>query len=134
MEDTMSEYRIGQVITGRVTGIQPYGAFVALDEYTQGLIHISECHHGFVDDVSKFLSVGQEVSVMIIDIDLYTEKISLSIRCLEKPFDFSQPRKRARFQHKVYWTDRGVSTGFKPIRERLDGWVKQALVDIDAGK
>ncbi|WP_040533244.1 CvfD/Ygs/GSP13 family RNA-binding post-transcriptional regulator, partial [Ligilactobacillus pobuzihii] len=111
----MSEYRIGQVIDGRVTGIQPYGAFVALDEHTQGLIHISECHHGFVDDVSKFLHVGEEVSVMIIDIDLYTGKISLSIRCLEKPFDFSHSRKRARFQHKRYWTNRNVSTGFKPI-------------------
>ncbi|MBN7274739.1 S1 RNA-binding domain-containing protein [Ligilactobacillus pobuzihii] len=130
----MSEYRIGQVIDGRVTGIQPYGAFVALDEHTQGLIHISECHHGFVDDVSKFLHVGEEVSVMIIDIDLYTGKISLSIRCLEKPFDFSQPRKRARFQHKRYWTNRNVSTGFKPIRDRLEGWVADALDDINSGK
>lgn len=130
----MSEYRIGQVIDGRVTGIQPYGAFVALDERTQGLIHISECHHGFVDDVSKFLHVGEEVSVMIIDIDLYTGKISLSIRCLEKPFDFSQPRKRARFQHKRYWTNRNVSTGFKPIRDRLEGWVADALDDINSGK
>ena len=130
----MSEYRIGQVIDGRVTGIQPYGAFVALDERTQGLIHISECHHGFVDDVSKFLHVGEEVSVMIIDIDLYTGKISLSIRCLEKPFDFSQPRKRARFQHKRYWTNRNVSTGFKPIHDRLEGWVTDALDDINSGK
>ena len=38
-------YRIGMVLEGYVTGIQPYGAFVALDEETQGLIHISECHH-----------------------------------------------------------------------------------------
>lgn len=130
----MSDYRIGQVITGQVTGIQPYGAFVALDEQTQGLIHISECHHGFVDDVAKFLKVGQEVTVMVIDIDLYTGKISLSIRCLEKPFDFSQPRKRARFQHKKYWTDCNVSTGFKPISQRLDQWVEEALENISAGK
>ncbi|GKS80861.1 polyribonucleotide nucleotidyltransferase [Ligilactobacillus pabuli] len=130
----MSDYRIGQVITGQVTGIQPYGAFVALDEQTQGLIHISECHHGFVDDVNKFLKVGEEVTVMVIDIDLYTGKISLSIRCLEKPFDFSQPRKRARFQHKKYWTDCSVSTGFKPISQRLDQWVEEALENISAEK
>src|SRR5699024_9349709 len=100
---------------------QPYGAFVALDEHTQGLIHISECHHGFVDDVSKFLHVGEEVSVMIIDIDLYTGKISLSIRCLEKPFDFCDAGKIARFQHMSYWTKSNVSTVFKPIHDRLEG-------------
>ena len=83
------DYRIGMVLEGRVTGIQPYGAFVALDEETQGLIHISECHHGFVEDIQKYLEVGQKIKVMIIDIDEYTKKISLSVRCLEKPFDFS---------------------------------------------
>ena len=61
-------YRIGMVLEGYVTGIQPYGAFVALDEETQGLIHISECHHGFVDDIQNYLKVGQRVRVMIIDI------------------------------------------------------------------
>ena len=35
-------YRIGMIIEGRITGIQPYGAFVSLDNRTQGLIHISE--------------------------------------------------------------------------------------------
>ncbi|MER2113072.1 MAG: S1 RNA-binding domain-containing protein, partial [Solibacillus isronensis] len=47
---------VGDVLTGKVTGIQPYGAFVALDEYTQGLVHISEITYGFVKDVSDFLS------------------------------------------------------------------------------
>ena len=36
---------------GKETGIQAYGAFVSLDAQTQGLIHISECHHGYVDNI-----------------------------------------------------------------------------------
>ena len=36
------QYRIGQIVEGTITGIQPYGAFVSLDEETSGLIHISE--------------------------------------------------------------------------------------------
>ena len=48
------DYRIGMVLTGRVTGIQPYGAFVLLDDNTQGLIHISELKHGFISDVSDY--------------------------------------------------------------------------------
>lgn len=60
---------MGDVLTGKVTGIQPYGAFVALDEYTQGLVHISEITYGFVKDVSDFLSVGDEIEVKVLDVD-----------------------------------------------------------------
>ena len=38
----MSKYKIGNVVKGTVTGIETYGAFVSLDEYDSGLIHISE--------------------------------------------------------------------------------------------
>ena len=41
-------YRVGDIVTGRVTGIQPYGIFVELDENTQGLVHISEITYGYV--------------------------------------------------------------------------------------
>ena len=77
-------YRIGMVLDGKVTGIQPYGAFVALDDKTQGLIHISECRHGFIDDIRSYLKVGQRVKVMIIDIDEYTQKISLPVRLRQR--------------------------------------------------
>ena len=49
------KFEIGSVVTGKVTGIQPYGAFVALDESTQGLVHISEVTHGFVKDINDHL-------------------------------------------------------------------------------
>ena len=36
------KYKIGMVLSGTITGLQPYGAFVSLDEETQGLIHVSK--------------------------------------------------------------------------------------------
>lgn len=48
------KYEVGEELTGNVTGIQPYGAFVALDEETQGLVHISEITYGFVKDINEF--------------------------------------------------------------------------------
>lgn len=123
-------YRIGMVIEGKVTGIQPYGAFVSLDNDTQGLIHISECRNGYISDIYDLLQVGQRVRVMIIDIDEYTQKISLSLRCLEKKFDFYHTSV-APNQYKHYWTNRHVEEGFAPIADRLDEWVEQALADID---
>ena len=128
------DYRIGMVLTGRVTGIQPYGAFVLLDDNTQGLIHISELKHGFISDVSDYLKVGQMVKVMIVDIDEYTGKISLSLRCLEQLFNFKYNRDEITHRYKKYWSNRHVEEGFKPIAERLDGWVVDAFEDIKNGK
>ncbi|KRM95565.1 polyribonucleotide nucleotidyltransferase [Liquorilactobacillus aquaticus DSM 21051] len=127
------EYRIGMVVEGRVTGIQPYGAFVTLKDNTQGLIHISECRHGFVEDIHKYLKVNQKVKVRIIDIDEYTQKISLSLRCLERSLDnnLSKVGIKVRCEHKHYWTSRHVDTGFTPIEERLDAWIAETLSDID---
>lgn len=68
------QYKVGDVLTGKVTGIQPYGAFVALDEQTQGLVHISEITYGFVKDVSHFLKVGDEITVKILEIESESQK------------------------------------------------------------
>ena len=74
------DYKIGMVINGKITGIQPYGAFVSLDNNQQGLIHVSEVKHGFIKNIADELEVGQKVTVKVIDIDEYTQKISLSLR------------------------------------------------------
>ena len=79
----MSKFEIGTVTKGKVTGIQPYGAFVALNEETQGLVHISEVKHGFVKDINEHLSVGDEVNVKVLSVDESTGKIGLSIRATE---------------------------------------------------
>ena len=75
---------VGAVLKGKVTGIQSFGAFVALegDSGTQGLVHISEVSNTYVKDITEFLQVGQEVEVKVIKIDEATKKISLSMRAL----------------------------------------------------
>ncbi|MGB6408500.1 MAG: CvfD/Ygs/GSP13 family RNA-binding post-transcriptional regulator, partial [Planococcus donghaensis] len=77
-------YQTGDTVSGKVTGIQPYGAFVALDDQTQGLVHISEITHGYVKEVSEYLEVGQEVDVKVLEVDTKSKKISLSIRALQE--------------------------------------------------
>lgn len=130
----MSNYRIGMQVHGRVTGIQPYGAFVTLDSEHQGLIHISECHEGYVKSITDYLKVGQTVDVVVLDIDEYTGKISLSLRCVE-----SRPQPTLSdleiyktFRHKHFWTNRHVHAGFEPIANRLDRWTKDSLNRLNA--
>ncbi|WP_127849811.1 CvfD/Ygs/GSP13 family RNA-binding post-transcriptional regulator [Lacticaseibacillus hulanensis] len=116
------DYRIGDIVTGKVTGIQPYGAFVALDDEEQGLIHISECQHGFVHSLDDVFQVGQTVRVIILDIDEYTHKISLSIRALQP-----DPEMLPHARRKHYWTNRKIRNGFTPIAKHLSGWVADFL-------
>ena len=116
---------VGDVLTGKVTGIQPYGAFVALDEYTQGLVHISEITYGFVKDVSDFLSVGDEIEVKVLDVDTDQKKISLSIRELQEvPFHRRRdmPPRRS-LQDRVDEVD---ADGFQILKEKLKDWIEQS--------
>ena len=75
---------VGSVLTGKVTGVMKFGAFVALPENKSGMVHISEISHEYVNDINDAIKVGDEVTVKVISID--NDKISLSIKAnLEKP-------------------------------------------------
>ena len=116
---------VGDVLTGKVTGIQPYGAFVALDEQIQGLVHISEITYGFVKDVNEFLTVGDEVQVKVLDVDAEQKKISLSIRELQEvPHHRKRdPHPRKSLQDRVDEVD---ADGFKILKNKLQDWIEQS--------
>ncbi|MFC4772906.1 CvfD/Ygs/GSP13 family RNA-binding post-transcriptional regulator [Enterococcus hermanniensis] len=114
-------YKIGDIIEGRVTGIQPYGAFISLDEQTQGLIHVSEIQSGFTKNIHSFLEIGQTIEVQIIDIDEYTQKISLSLRTLaDHTVELPYHRKR-------YFTNRNKNIGFRSIEKNMPIWTEEAI-------
>ncbi|MCM3758637.1 S1 domain-containing post-transcriptional regulator GSP13 [Sporosarcina aquimarina] len=119
------KYEAGEELSGTVTGIQPYGAFVALDESTQGLVHISEITYGFVKDINEHLSVGQQVTVKVLEVDETDNKISLSIRSLQDPptptKKFSRPRKS--LQERV---DEQDEKGFNSLKDKLRDWIDKS--------
>lgn len=77
-----SKYQVGQVIEGKVVQIKEYGAFVELEAGLDGLVHISEIANKRVENVSDELSVGQDITAKIMDIDADRKRISLSIKTL----------------------------------------------------
>ncbi|SKA11262.1 general stress protein 13 [Pilibacter termitis] len=117
-------YKIGDIVTGRVTGIQPYGAFITLEDNTQGLIHVSEIQSGYTKNIAEKLALHQEIRAKIIDIDDYSKKISLSLRVLEK-YPVNPP-----FHKKKYSTNKNKKIGFQTIENSLDEWIKVALEDL----
>ncbi|GAK08588.1 general stress protein 13 [Geomicrobium sp. JCM 19038] len=80
---SVTQYEVGSIVEGKITGLKPFGAFVALDEKNQGLVHISEVAHGYVKDINEVLSVGEEVKVKVKSVDSDSGKISLSIRATQ---------------------------------------------------
>ena len=69
----------GSILTGKVTGITKFGAFVSVAPGKSGLVHISEIANTYVSDIHEFLSEGQEVKVKIINID-DNGRLNLSIK------------------------------------------------------
>lgn len=124
----MSEkIEVGSVITGKVTGIQPYGAFVALDENTQGLVHISEVTHGFVKDINEHLKVGDEVKVKVLSVDEATGKIGLSIRATEEaPQAEAKARKPRKRQAPPIKMEDESAQGFNTLKDKLQEWIDQS--------
>ena len=128
-------YHIGEIVQGTVNGIQPYGAFVQLDDHTQGLIHISECRSAFIRHVGDELHVGQVIDVMILDIDQYNEKISLSRRSVldaNQKVRTDRENQRVDNWHHHYWTNQHLNIGFETIADNRDDMIAEALQRLNA--
>jgi len=71
---------LGEVVTGAVTKLVPFGAFIKVADGIEGLVHISELSAGHVEMPEQVVALGQEVEVRIIDVDLERRRISLSMK------------------------------------------------------
>ncbi|XP_059286487.1 polyprotein of EF-Ts, chloroplastic [Lycium ferocissimum] len=75
----------GATFTGKVRSIQPFGAFVDFGAFTDGLVHVSRLSDSFVKDVGSIVSVGQEVTVRLVEANVETGRISLTMRESDDP-------------------------------------------------
>src|SRR5690625_2643651 len=109
----------GQVLKGTVTGVQPYGAFIKVNDEVQGLVHISEITHGYVKDIKDHLAIGDEVNVKVLNVDETSGKISLSIRATEEKPGFKKQKPK-----QVDLPDQNAN-GFNILKDKLEEWIEQ---------
>ena len=99
-DNAAEKYPAGSVHTGKVVRIAPFGAFVALEDGVDGLVHISQIAWEHVEKVEDALSIGQEVQVKVLEVDEDRKRISLSIKDLkerpvvEKPAAPAKPKRQ----------------------------------------
>ena len=85
-QNVSDDYSVDDIVTGKVTRIADFGAFVQLMPGVEGLVHISELSYKRVAKVSNVISEGQDLEVKILSVDKESQKISLSHKaCLTPP-------------------------------------------------
>ena len=75
-------YALGKTVKGKVVRMTDYGAFVALDDYIDALLHVSEIQREKVRKPEDVLTIGQEIEAKVIDFNEADKKISLSMKAL----------------------------------------------------
>ena len=114
----MEDYNVGSIVKGEVTGIEPYGIFIKVDEFN-GLIHISEIANKYISNITNYVNIGDKVYAKIIEIDNLNKKLKLSIKGLN---------------YKEFYNNRKVNEsvrGFSPLQENLDKWIDEALKELE---
>ena len=122
-KETLSNLKEGAILEGTVKSLTDYGAFIDLGG-VEGLLHVSEMSWGRIGHPRELLKVGDELKVMVLDVDAKTRRVRLSLRQLE-PSPWSQIEGRypigSVIRGKVRSvTDFGVFVG---VQEGVDGLV-----------
>ncbi len=88
----IKDLKPGLICPGLVTNVTNFGAFVDIGVHQDGLVHISELSHQFVDDPKKVVSPGDAVQVKVLAVDLEKNQISLTMKLEEKPMPTARPQ------------------------------------------
>ena len=108
------KYMVGDVVKGKVVRIVPFGAFVELEKGIDGLVHVSQISHEWLENPTSALKVGEEVEAKIIAIDHEKEKITLSIKAMT-------PAPEAPAKPKREESEDGEKPARKPRKAKAEG-------------
>jgi small subunit ribosomal protein S1 len=83
-KEVSRRFRKGETVTGKVTNVTDFGAFVELEEGIEGLVHVSEISYEKVEKPSDVIKVGDTVSTVVLHIDPHERRIGLSIKKMKE--------------------------------------------------
>ena len=79
-DDHVSGYQVGQLVEGTITRLVKFGAFARIDDYVEGLIHISELSEDRIEHPKEVVNEGDKIALRIIRIEPDKRRIGLSLR------------------------------------------------------
>ncbi len=125
-------HAVGQIVPGKVTKLVPFGAFVRVEEGIEGLVHISELAQRHVEVPDQVVSVGEEIMVKVIDIDLDRRRISLSLKQADE--DYSEEFDPSKYGMADSYDEQGnyiFPEGFDP---ETNEWMEASTSSARLGK
>lgn len=112
---------VGEIIEGTVTGITNFGAFVQLPEGKNGLVHISEISHDYVEKVGDYLKRNEKIKVKVLSITS-DGKISLSIR---------QAKPKTKKPMEIDWNKPEDTQKHMSFEDKLNSFLKDSNDKMD---
>lgn len=118
----MNKYKVGDIVTGCITGIEKYGFFVNIDNEYSGLIHISEISNNYVRNINDYARIGEIIQAKVIEVPRHNH-IKLSI----KDIDYRISKRKIR---KIEETSKAFST----LTIMLNQWIEEKMYEINQKK
>jgi uncharacterized protein len=92
--EDIADLQPGMVLEGTVSNVAAFGAFVDLGVHQDGLVHVSQLSHKFVNDAREVVKTGAIVKVKVLEVDIARKRISLTMKLGEAPARGSEGRNR----------------------------------------
>lgn len=115
------KYPAGSVIKGKVVRIAPFGAFVEVEPGVDGLVHVSQITHEWIENPASALKVGDEVEAKVLDVNPEAQKLTLSIKAL-----LPEPENEAKPKKKEDKKPKGEKKAKQPKEEEMREWSEES--------
>jgi general stress protein 13 len=113
----MDDFKSGDIVKGKITGIEDYGIFLSFGENSSGLIHISEISDHYIKNIYEYGKINEELSAKIISYE-GNNHYKLSIKMMNED-DFNT----------LHFPSE-TKTGFQTLSENLDSWIEEAMEKV----
>ena len=118
----MNKYKEGSIIRVKITKVEPYGAFVQIDDEYTGLIHISEINGNYIKNINDYFDIGDILSARVDGVDEDTKHIKLTLKGIKNKYKFMRKELK------------DTALGFELLEELLPNWIDNKLKEIENSK
>ncbi len=115
------EYKIGDIVSGKVTGIEKYGFFILIENETTGLVHISEITDSFVHNIKDYVDINEIIRARVIG---YDEEDPAKLKLSIKDMQYSD---RFFLEFPIHETE----SKFKNLQSSLTGWIQEKEKEME---
>jgi predicted RNA-binding protein with RPS1 domain len=116
------DYKIGDIIIGKVNQIRPYALFLTFEGDINGLLHISELSDGYIRDIEKYGSIGDEIKVKVLSIDSSNGFLRVSYKAIPENERYST------HSNSVRGVPQFDEADFTDLAQKLPQWIDETLI------